>query len=63
MSNIQGVTEETFIQTGRRDGDGQLGGQDSQQGGSWWSERSHICVQINWEEHLGNKTDCYNPGK
>ena len=25
-------------------------------GGSW-SGRSHICVQINWEEQLGSKTD------
>ena len=28
-SNNQGVKEETFIQTGRRRGDGQLGGDDS----------------------------------
>ena len=33
-SNNQGVKEETFIQTGRRGGDGQPGRQDSQQGGS-----------------------------
>ena len=28
-SNNQGVKEDTFIQTARRDGDGQLGGEDS----------------------------------
>ena len=32
-SDNQGDKEETFIQTGRRDGDGQQGGEDSQQGG------------------------------
>ena len=32
-------------------------GEDSQQGGSWWSGQSHICLQINWEEQLGNETD------
>ena len=53
----QGVKEETFIQTSRRGGDGQLGGEDLQQGDSWQSGWSHIRVQINWEEQLGSKTD------
>ena len=34
-SNNQGVKEETFIQTGRRGGEGQLGREDLRQGGSW----------------------------
>ena len=33
-SSNQVVKEETFIQTGRRGEDGQLGGEDSQQGSS-----------------------------
>ena len=33
-SDNQGDKEETFIQTGRRGGDGQPGGKDMQQGGS-----------------------------
>ena len=36
---------------------GGWGGEDSWQGGSWWSGRSHICMQINWEEQLGSDTD------
>ena len=32
-SDNQGVKEETFTQTGRRDRDGQLGGEDTWQGG------------------------------
>ena len=37
-SNNQGDKEETFIQTSRRGGDGQLGGEDSRQGGSWLTQ-------------------------
>ena len=56
--------KETFNQTGRRGGQGQLGREDLQQGGSWWTPkggwqrgRSHIRVQINREEQLGSETD------
>ena len=64
-SDNQVIKEETFIQTGRRGGDGQLGREDSQQGSGWWTGRggclqtgqSHIHVQINWEEQLGSETD------
>ena len=38
---------------------GSQAGEDMWQGGSW---QSHICVQINWEEQLGIKTDCTTPG-
>ena len=34
-SNNQGVKEEAFIQTGRRGGDRQPGGEDLQQSGGW----------------------------
>ena len=34
-SDKEGVKEETFIQTGRRGGDGQLGGENLKQGGGW----------------------------
>ena len=69
-SNNQGVKEDTFIQTGRRGGDTQLGREDSQQNGSWWTPqgsgwqnlRSHIRVQINQEEQSGSETDCATPG-
>ena len=27
---------------------GRQGGEDSWQGSGWWSGRSHICKQINW---------------
>ena len=55
-SDNQGVKEETFIQTNRRGGDGQPGGEDSWQGGGWQTRRggslqtgwSHIHMQINW---------------
>ena len=30
------------------------------QGGGWQTRQSHICVQINWEEQLGSKTDHAN---
>ena len=36
-SDNQGDKEETFIQTGRRGGDGQLGKEGSWQGGGWWT--------------------------
>ena len=58
----QGVKEETFIQTSRRGGNGQPGGEDLWQGGSWWTGRSQICIQINWEELLWNETDCATQG-
>ena len=61
-SDNEGVKEETFIQTGRRGGDGQPGGEDLWQGGGWRTGHSHIRVQINWEEHLGSKTDCTTQG-
>ena len=38
-SDNQGDKEETFIQTGRRGGDGQPGGEDSLQGGGWRTQR------------------------
>ena len=52
------------IPVGRTDMDSR-GGVDAQQGsawrtvtgGGWQSGWSHICVQINGEEHLGNDTD------
>ena len=36
---------------------GSQGAEDVQQGGSWRTGRSHICVQINKEEQLESKTD------
>ena len=36
---------------------GSGGGEDVWQGGGWRSGWSHICVQTNWEEQLGNETD------
>ena len=61
-SDNQGVKEDTFIQTGRRGGDGQPdsrqgSGWQTHQGSGWWSKRSHICVQINQEEQRGTETD------
>ena len=58
----QGVEEETFIQTGRRGRDGQLGWRRLMarwrlQDGDWWSGWSHLCVRINWEEWRGSETD------
>ena len=38
-SDHQGVKEKTFIQTGRRGRYGQLGREDSRQGGGWWTQR------------------------
>ena len=37
-SDNQGDKEETFIQTGRRGGDRQLRGENSQQGGGWQTQ-------------------------
>ena len=34
-----------------------MGGEDSRQCCSWRTRRSHICMQINWEEQLGSETD------
>ena len=74
-SDNQGIKEETFIQTGRRGGDGQLCREDSQQGSGWWTGRggglqtgqSHIHVQINQEEQLGSEnhhtTQSFSVGK
>ena len=39
-SDNQGDKEETFIQTGRRGGDGQPGGEDSKKCSDWWTQRS-----------------------
>ena len=69
-SDNQGVKEETFIQTGRRGGDGQPGREDSWQGSGWRTGRgnglqtgqSYICMQINWEEQLGSETDLTTQG-
>ena len=36
---------------------GSWGREDMQQGDSWRSKWSHICMQINKEEQLGNETD------
>ena len=60
-SDNQGDKEETFIQTGRRGRDGQVGGEDSWQGGGWRSEWSHIHMPINREEQLGMR-QTHNPG-
>ena len=38
-SDNQGGKEDTFIQTGGRGGDRQLGGEDSWQGVGWWTQR------------------------
>ena len=63
-SDNQGVKEDTFIQTGRRDRDGQLGGGltarqqlADRRGGVLQTGRFHIHVQINWEEQLGSEAD------
>ena len=55
-SNNQGA-KETFTQTGRRGGDGQPGGEDSQQGGGSQTGQSHVCMRINQEGQLGSETD------
>ena len=65
-ANNQGV-KETFIQTGRRNGDrkpGQRGPVTRWQledwGGrdrSWWTSISHIHMWISWKEQLGSETD------
>ena len=56
-SNNQGDKEETLTQTGRRGGDWQSGGEDSQQGRGWQTGQSHIPMQINQEERLGKERD------
>ena len=56
-SDNQGVKEETFIQTGRRGGDGQRGGEELWQGGGWWNRQSQIFMQINQKAQLGSETD------
>ena len=61
-SDNQGVKEETLTQPGRRGRDGQLGGEDSWQGGSWQTGQSHMRTQINQEEQLGSKTDLATQG-
>ena len=61
-SDNQGVKEETFFQTSKRGGDGQPGREDLEQGSSWRTEWSHICVQINWEEQLWSKADFETQG-
>ena len=58
--------KETFIQTGRRGRDRQLGREDFPQGTAggmgqarWWLRTgwSHIFMRINWEEQMGSRTD------
>ena len=69
-SDNQGDKEETFTQTGRRDRDGQLGGEDTGQGGGWWiwrggrlqTGRSHIQVLKNREQQPGSETDHITQG-
>ena len=39
------------VETGSQDRE------DTQQGGSWRSGWSHICVRTNWKEQLGSKLD------
>ena len=36
---------------------GSWDGEDVRQGSGWQTMWSHICMQINWEEQLGSKTD------
>ena len=40
-----------------REETGSQGGEDAWKGSGWWTRRSHICMQINWEEQLGSETD------
>ena len=65
-SDIQRVTEETFIHTGRRDRDGQLGGEDVRQGNGWRNGRQledqvvpnlHVDKLGGTTEELRSKTD------
>ena len=42
MSENQGVKEDTFIQTSRRGKEGQVGGEESQQGCSWRTGTSKV---------------------
>ena len=58
-SDNQGVKEETFIQTGTRGRDRQLG--QREHAVKWWLVDQvvpHSCVDKNWEELLGSKIDC-----
>ena len=62
-SNNQGVKKGTFIQTGRRSGDGQPGQRGHMwQGRGWWTRGSHVCLWINQEEQLGIETGHANLG-
>ena len=66
-SDNQGVKEKTFTQTNRKGGDEQPGVENThgkvaagglgRLGGGWRTRRFHICLQINWKEQLGSKTD------
>ena len=64
-SDNQRNKEETFIQTSRRAETSRQGGEDSPQGGSWWtgqgggwwSGQPHICMWVNQEEQLWSETD------
>ena len=49
-SDNQGDKEETFIQTSRWGGDGQLGRENLEQGNGWWNRQYHIHMQTNREE-------------
>ena len=55
-SDIQGVKEEIFIQTGRRGRDGQPRGEDAQQGGGWWT--ADWLVPQSCADKLWSETDC-----
>ena len=57
-SDNQGFKEETFIQLGRRSGEGKLGQRGCVQGSGWQTKWSHICMHVNQEEQLGSETDC-----
>ena len=47
-SDSQGVKEEIFIQASIRGGDGQLGGDDSWRGCSWWV-RLQLADPVGWQ--------------
>ena len=51
------VKKDTFIQTGRRGRDGQLGWRGCAARQQLEDQWSHICMQINWQEQLGSETD------
>ena len=52
-SDNQGVKEETFIQTGKKSGDGQVSGEDSRQGGSWRTVVGKVAAGIPSEAVVG----------